>query len=109
MALFASNAGVLSLEQITGEAVIELLYGRFPMNDRKIHPIMFEVASDAVFAIQILHLEQRMISPVLGEQAGNFLVTVETLEGWRAGAELMATRTLSRTAERLVSFGKWAR
>ena len=97
---------MLSLEQIASEAVIELLQRRFPVNQRKIRSIVFQVASHAVFAIRIFHLKPRMISAALGEQGGNFLVAVETPKNRRARAELVATRTLRRTAERLVSFGE---
>ena len=97
---------MLSFQRITREPVIELLPRRFPVNEREIRSVVLQVAPHAIFSIRILHLEPRVVSPVLREQAGNFLVAVETLEGRRARPEQMATGTLRCSAERLVSLGK---
>jgi hypothetical protein len=57
MALFARYGCMLFYEGISGEAMIELLQGRVPMDQRKILSIMFEMAAHAILAIGILHAQ----------------------------------------------------
>ena len=66
------------------------------MNQRKIKPVVFEVAAHAIFAAGIFHPEPRVISTVCGKMLRNLFMTVETLERRRAGTELVTARALRR-------------
>ncbi len=72
------------------------------MNQRKIKPVVFEVAAHAIFAAGIFHPEPRVISTVRGEMLRNLLMALETLERRRAGSELVAARALRCARERLM-------
>jgi hypothetical protein len=96
MAFFAGHTLVLSLEWIACQAVIKLLCGRLPMDEREAFAVVIPVTPHTVLPVWVLHLEPGVIAMVLGEGSCNFLVAVQAFEGWRAGSELMAARTLSR-------------
>ena len=106
MALFTRNFRVLPFERIAGLPVIKLLLRWLPMNEREIRAIVLQMAPHAVFAIGILHSEPRVVAVLGIEATGNFFVAVQALKCRRAGAELMATRALSCSCERLMRFGK---
>lgn len=106
MALFASDRRVFSFKRIPRQPVVKLPHGRFPVNQRKIHAVVLQMAAHALFAVRILHLQPRMVAPLLGKQLRNFLVATKAFEGGRAGAELVATRAFRCSAERLMRFRK---
>ncbi len=76
--------------------MVELLLRWLPVKQRKIEPVVFEVAVHAIFAVRILHGQARVISAICRKMLGNLLVALETFEGRRAGAELVAGCTLYR-------------
>jgi hypothetical protein len=104
MALLARDGRVLFHEWISGLAMIELLEGRLPMDQRKIRAIVLEVAPHAVPAIRILHPEKRVVALMDGQAVRNFLMAFQTLERRCAGSELVAGVALGRAIEGLVRF-----
>lgn len=70
--------------------MIELFERRFPMDERKILAIVFEVASHAVSAVRILHPQKRVVALMRGQTVRDFLVAFEAFECRRAGSELVA-------------------
>jgi hypothetical protein len=105
MAFLASNAGVFIHQQITRQLVIELLEGRFPMNQLEICAIVVHVAPHAIGAVGILHPNLRVESLIACQSLSDFLVAVQTFECRRARPELVAGRALRSTAQRLMRFG----
>jgi len=95
--LGARDVCVFAFEGVAGQLVVELLLRRLPVKQREIETVMFEVAAHAIFAVGILHGQPRVISAVCSEMLGNLFVTVETLEGRGAGAELVAGCALRRS------------
>jgi len=102
--LFACNAGVLPFQVVAGQPVIELFLRGFPMDESKVLAVVLQVATDAIFAVGIAHLDLKVIAMLGVEASGNFLVAIETLESGSAGAELMATGALRSSGQRLVRF-----
>ncbi len=96
MALSARDTCVFAFERVAGQLVVELLLRWFPVNQRKIETVVFEVAARAIFAVGIFHGEARVISAICSEMLRNLFVALETLERGSAGAELVAARTLRR-------------
>ena len=96
-------------ERISREAMVELLDGCFPMNQRKILAIVFQMAAHAIPAVRIAHLQLRVVSLLRGQAVRDFLMAFQALEGGSARPELMARAALRGTAEGFVSFGKRAR
>ena len=107
VAFLASKPGVFSHQVVARQAMIELLFRRFPVDQREILSVVFQMAAHAIFAIRILHLQARVKSVLPGDGLSDLLVAIQALEGWRAGAEFMATGALRRTRKGLVSFRKW--
>lgn len=66
MALFARDCRVLFYKRVTCQSMIELLYRRFPVNQRKILAIVFQVAANAILPIWILHSQLRVVALVRG-------------------------------------------
>jgi len=104
VAFLARHAPVLFREWIACLAMIELLERWFPMNQRKILTIVFEVAAHAVPAIGILHLQKRVVALMGGQTVRNFLMAFEAFERRRACTELVAGVALGRAVEGLVRF-----
>ena len=102
MALLASSFRVFSFEFVTREPMLKLLLGRLPVDQIEILAVVLEVTPNAIFSVRIAHLYLVVVSVLGLETAGDFLVTVETLERWGAGSELMTARALGRAAERFV-------
>lgn len=107
MALLAGNSGVLSFQWIARQAMVELLGRALPMDQRKIHSIVLQMAAHAVLAVRILHLQLRVVALLFGEQLRDLFVAVQTLECGRTGAEFVAARALCCSTELLVRFGQW--
>jgi hypothetical protein len=74
--------------------VIKLFLRRLPVGQVEILAVVFQVAAHALFPIRIPHLNLRVIPVFRSEPLGHFFMTIETLEGWSAGAELMTARAL---------------
>lgn len=91
---FAGYAPVLSLEGIACLAVVKFLCRRLPMDEGEAFAVVVPVTPHTVLPVWVLHLEPRVIAMVLRESSCNFLVAVQAFEGWCAGSELMAARTL---------------
>jgi hypothetical protein len=94
VALSARDTDVFAFEGVAGQLVVELLLRWLPVNERKIKPVVFEMAVHAICATGIFHAEPRVISAICSEMLRNLFVTIETLERWCAGAELVAARAL---------------
>ncbi len=109
VAFFACDRGVLTLEWVAGQFVIEVFFRFFPMDQRKIGAVVLEVTADTFAAVGVLHSQPCMVAVIIGEYFCNFFVTVEAFESRRFCAELMATGALGRTRKGLMSFGKWTR
>jgi hypothetical protein len=107
MAFLASKAGVFIHQQITRQLVIELLEGRFPMDQREIRAIVLHVAPHAIVAVGILHPNLRVESPMGCQSLSDFFVAVQAFECRRTRSELVAGRALRSTAQRLMRLGKW--
>ena len=105
MAFLASNAGVFINQEIPCQLVIELLEGRFPMDQREIRAIVVHVAPHAIGAIGILHPNLRVESLIACQSLSDFLVALQTFERRRARPELMAGRALRSTAQGLMRLG----
>ena len=97
VALLTGHVCVFSQQRIAGKPVIELFHRRFPVDQRKIHTVMFEMAVHAVLAIGILHFQFGVITPAFRQQERNFPMAGETFKRWLAGAKFMALRALCRT------------
>jgi hypothetical protein len=74
--------------------VIELFLRWYPVDEREIHAVVFEVAPDAVLAIRIAHSKPRVIPMIRCEPLRDLFVTVEALKRRGARSELMAACTL---------------
>ena len=107
--LSARDACVFALQSVSRKLVVKLLLRGLPVNQRKINPIVFQMAAHTVFAAGILHPEPRVISTVSRKTLRDLFVAVEALECRSARTELVASRALSRSCQRLVRGGKRAR
>lgn len=90
VAFFASERGVFALEFVARLAVVELFFRRFPVNEREVFAVVFQVTAHAVLAVRILHLYLVMVTVLGDDIVGDFLVAFQALEGGSARAELMA-------------------
>lgn len=106
MALPAIDKSVFSCQRVAGEAMVKLLYGNFPMNEMEIDTVMFEVATNAILALRILHLEPGVIAVLFGKCFGDLFMAIETFEGGSFRTELMTTCALSGPGEGLMRPGK---
>ena len=109
MAFLAGQPCVLALQRISRLFMVELLQWRVPVDERKLFTVVVQMAADAILAIGVFHFQPRVIAMLFGERARNFLVTLKTFEGRRAGSELVTAGALRCPAERLMRFGEWAR
>lgn len=94
VAFFARNARVLAFQIVARQAMVELFLGRLPMNEAEICSVVFEMATDAILAIGISHLQLGMIPVLGGKSTRHFLVTIEALKDRSAGSKLVAARAL---------------
>ena len=106
VALLAIQAGVLTLQVIAGQAVVEFLLRRLPVDEGEFLAIVFEVTAYAVLPVGILHLHSEVVAMLIGQRFGNFFVAFEALVGGGAGAEHMAGVALRGTGKGGMSFGK---
>jgi len=107
VALLASSLRVFSFEVVTGEPMIKLFLGRFPVEEIEILAVVLEVTPNAIFPVRIAHLYLVVVSVLGRETACNFLVAFQTFERRRAGSELMAARALGGAAERFMGLRQW--
>jgi hypothetical protein len=87
MTLFTWDRGVLALERVSGQPVIEALLRRLPVNQVEVLAVMLQVTTDAILAIWILHLQTEVIAVPVVERLGDFLVAIETFESRGARSE----------------------
>jgi hypothetical protein len=85
--MFARDRGVLALKRVPSQLVIELLFRRLPVNQIEVLAVMLQVATDAILAIWILHLQAEVIAVAVGKRFGDFLVAIETFESRSARPE----------------------
>ncbi len=57
VALLAGQGSVFTFEGVAGQAMIEVLFRRLPVNQTEIFTVVLEVAAHTIFAIGILHLQ----------------------------------------------------
>jgi hypothetical protein len=62
VALFTSNASMLSLQLVTGQAMIKLFLRRLPVNQTKVLAVMIQMAANAILAIGVGHLKLIVIA-----------------------------------------------
>jgi len=107
VALLASSFRVFSFEVVTGEPMIKLFLGRFPVGEIEILAVVLEVTPNAISPVRIAHLYLVVVTMLGRETARDFLVTFQTFERRRAGSELMAARALGGAAERFMGLRQW--
>lgn len=78
--------------------MVELLLRGLPVNQAEVFPIVIQVATHAVLTLGIRHAEACMVTVILAEPLRYFLMTIETLKGWSAGAKLVAACALRGSA-----------
>ena len=71
---------MLSLQWIPGLPVVKLLKRGFPMHQRKIRAIVFQMATHAVFSVAIFQLKSRVIPVVSGKPLRDLSMAIEALE-----------------------------
>ena len=104
----ASNARVLSLQLVARHTVIKLFLRSLPMDQVEILAVVFQVATDAVFAIGIPHLKLGVIAVLCFQPFRYFFMAIQALESRRAGAELVAGYALGGSGQTLMGFRKRA-
>lgn len=97
---------MLAFQLVTRQPVIKFLLRRLPVDQTEVHPVMIEVATHAIFAIRIAHLNLEVIAVFRFQPSRNFFVAFQALECGRTGPKLVAARALRRTGQGLVSFRK---
>ena len=97
---------MLDFQVVARQTVIKLLFRWLPVDQVELFSVMLQVTTDTIFAIRIGHLEPGMISMPSGDALCHFLVTVNALEGWRAGTELMTACALCGPTEGLMGLGE---
>jgi hypothetical protein len=69
------------------------------VNQIELFAVVFQVASDAILAIGITHLELRVVAVPVGKRLGDFLMAIQAFERGRTGPKLMATAALGRATK----------
>ena len=100
MAASASYSGVFAFKDISGELVIEGL--GVPFDEREILAIVLGVAARALVARSARKVVGSVESLASGQSSLDFSVAFETLQSGR-GAQLVASRAIRGTVQRLVS------
>jgi len=98
VALIASNVSMLAFQLVASQQVIELLLRRLPVDQAEVFSVVLQMAADAIPAVRMLHSQPGVVAMIGSKTLPYLFVTIEALEGWRAGPELMATRALSGSA-----------
>ena len=101
--LTAIQAGMFSIQRVTGEGMIECISTTFPVNQRKVPPLVLDMASLA-FAIRLLAVETgtRLQTP------GNRGVACQTLIGHEFALDTVAFCAILNSFERRVRTVKFA-
>ena len=102
MAIAAPHARVFPGERETGLAVIDGLPNGLPMNQRKVLPVVFGMAADAILAVRIRREPVCVHSMTLRQAITNLDVTLQTFELGAAAAEFVAFRAAQGTGERFM-------
>jgi hypothetical protein len=98
VALLAENVGMLAFQLVARLQVIKLILRRLPVDQVEVFAVVLQMAADAVPAVWMLHSQPGVVAMIGSKTLPYLFVTIEALEGWRAGPELMATRALGRSA-----------
>ena len=106
MAASARHAGMLALENVAGEFVIEG-FG-IPLDERKILTVVFRVTARALLARSWGNVVGGVEALVRGDAGCNFSVAVDALQRG-SGAERMTCGTVGCAGKRLVRARKRAR
>lgn len=106
VALLTGDSRMFFHQRITSQSMIELLHGFFPVNQRKILAIVFQVAANAILAVRVFHPQLRVIALIRGQPVCDFLMAFKALKGRGAGPKLMARPALRGTVEGFVCFGE---
>lgn len=85
---------MLAFQHIPRELVVELPLRWLPVNQMEVFAVVIQVAPHAVLTIGIAHPQPRMVAVIQRKPLRHLFVAIKTLEGWRAGSELMAARAL---------------
>ena len=99
---------MFAFQLVARELMVKLLLRWLPMNQAKVFSVVLQVAADTIPAVRILHSQPGVVAMIRSKTLCNLFVAVQALESWRAGPELMATRTLGGSAQGLMSFGEGA-
>ena len=109
MALFAAQAGVPAQQRVAGQAMVEFVLGRLPFDDSEVLAVMLSMAASAIHIALARADRAPVVALMRADQRANLIVTIQTSEFGRAGAEDMTTGALQWTIQRLVSLGQWTR
>lgn len=105
----ASQGRVLSVEQVTGLAVVEFIRSGVPFDDVEILTIVFGVALDALGRRRPgSHYPPVIAGPRLHAPA-DLSVAVETLKARCAESDRVARSALGGTVQLVVGFREWPR
>jgi hypothetical protein len=106
VALLASEAGVFTLQNVTGLSVVESLLRRFPMNKLKVLTVVVRVAADAILAAQ-MRVPNGLVKSLVGcEPRGNLRVAFQAFQAFAPCCQSMAGDALRRAIQGLMSTGK---
>lgn len=94
MALLAFQLRMLADQWVTGLLVVELFFGRVPLENAEPLAIMFGVATSAIGVALGLVGHASVHTLVVFHQLEDFAVAIQALQLGFAGAEAMALRTL---------------
>lgn len=106
MTLLAGQPRVLPFQVVTRQPVVKLFLRRLPMQEIEIFAVVLEMATHAILAIGVRHLNLGVIAVLRRQPLCHFLMAIEAFESGRAGSELMAARTLCSSGQGLMSFRK---
>ena len=105
VALVAGQARMLALERIAGLVMIKILFGRHPVNEREVPPVVFRMALSTLLVVRELAVQSLRLSKFLG----NLGVALLALQSRCTQANLVTARALCGAAKRCVGCGKRTR
>jgi len=103
--LVAGLLRVVPDQRPTGTRVIKLLLGWLPLDELHIGPVVLGMAGAAGLAAVGLANNAGVEAASGSDAGGDLLMTIKTLELWRAAAELMTGSTFECAAQRRVVLG----
>ena len=90
---------MLAFQFVARQQVVELLLRWLPVNQAEVFTVVLQVTPHTVFPIWISHPQPGVVAVIRSKALRDLSVAIEALESWRAGPELMATRTLRGSSE----------